>query len=392
MLKNILLSAAGILLGFGIVFLIIKFLPNVAHESNNPTISKIGTLISPTNPQVIGFLPFWLLDRADKNYNPYLTTLTYFSLTIEPDGKIQQFTNPLESEPGFYALDGGKIDPFLEDAKKNNKNLSLLVFMAGEDEIGSLISDPVAHAKNLSEDVAPIMQKYGFKDLNLDIESVVEASPEAQLKFSSFVSEVKKGMKQKNLGTLTLDISPTAFIKPYLTDPKQLESSLDYLVIMDYDFHFIGSYVTGPISPINGVEKDSEFDTETSIKKALKIYPKEKIIMGIPLYGYEWETLGNTPRSPIIPGSGMIASNRRVEEDLKTCTTCSKNQDDEAKEAYVINPNGNQKTFSQAFYPDKAATSEKVKLAQKYNLGGIALWALGYEGDTILSPLSSYHR
>ena len=33
---------------------------------------------------------------------------------------------------------------------------------------------------------------------------------------------------------------------------------------------------------------------------------------------------------------------------------------------------------------------EKIALAQKYRLGGVALWALGYEDGTILNPLSSY--
>jgi spore germination protein YaaH len=33
---------------------------------------------------------------------------------------------------------------------------------------------------------------------------------------------------------------------------------------------------------------------------------------------------------------------------------------------------------------------EKITLAQKYHLGGVALWALGYEDDSTLTPFTNY--
>lgn len=48
--------------------------------------------------------------------------------------------------------------------------------------------------------------------------------------------------------------------------------------------------------------------------------------------------------------------------------------------------------FEQIYYENEAAVKEKIALATAYRLGGIALWALGYEDDAMLTPLSSYKR
>src|SRR5258708_27785521 len=135
--------------------------------------------------EVLGFLPYWLLDKAKPNYSGFITTLDYFSLTLDTDGTILKSTNPVELEPGYAALTGGKLDPFFDIARQDNIKLSLTVFDGDQDSINQLISDPITHADNLIADISPIMSKYAFSDLNLDIESVAYASPSAQINYKS---------------------------------------------------------------------------------------------------------------------------------------------------------------------------------------------------------------
>ena len=58
-----------------------------------------------------------------------------------------------------------------KQAKKNHLSLSLLIHNSNEASISALLKEPEKHAQNLITDIAPIMQKHGFTDLNLDIES-----------------------------------------------------------------------------------------------------------------------------------------------------------------------------------------------------------------------------
>ena len=240
------------------------------------------------------------------------------------------------------------------------------------------------------DEVAPIMKKHHFTDLNIDVESVRLATPESRKRFTEFVQEISNIMKQENLGSLSIDASPSVFIKEYLVDPEAIAPLVERFIIMGYDYHYQGSSVSGPVAPLAGAESISEFDTITGVKLAVKTMPAKKVILAIPLYGYEWETIDPFNRAATLPGSGITASNRRVEEQLDTCKNCILNREKEGDEAYVVYKNRETGIYHQIFYPDSESTKSKIKLAQQYELGGIGLWALGYEGNTILEPLKEY--
>lgn len=385
MIKQIFVILSGLLIGLYIGFIGVNNIWNY-----KPNKALVFNPIAENKSQVIGFLPYWLIPKADKDYTKYINTLSYFGLTIDSDGSILEYTNPGESEPGWLALNSGKADAFLEMAKKNNVKKSLLIFSADEEKIGGLLENPVTHAQNLMAEVGPIMKNYGFTDLNLDIESTLVASDEARANFTTFVKAVKQQLDKENLGTLTIDVSPIVLFKKYLVDVNSIRNDVDYVVLMTYDFHYQGSSVTGAVAPNGGAGDSEEFDIEVSLKAAQQILSPDKIIMGAPLYGYEWETLDNTPRSATIAGSGIVAGNRRVEEQLKSCTDCQVAYDEKTKESILIYKDENSDSYHQIYYPVQKSIEEKIKLADKYDLGGIALWALGYEGDTILEPLKSY--
>lgn len=387
MFQRIVIAILGITIGLTGGYLIVLL-------STPKTSKKIQqNIFAPQKKEVVGFLPFWLIDKADKDYSPFITTLSYFNLNIDSDGTIKRLDNQIEADPGWHALTGGKVDDIFTKARANQEKLSLTMFASDIDIINSILSDPVTNAQNLVNDVSPVMQKYGFSDLNIDIEQIPDASPEAQIKYSQFISNVKNNLTTRDLGTLTVDVSPIAFVRnKNLIDPKLISQYVDYIVLMAYDFHNPGSIVTGPVSPVTGAGKVSEFDTETAVQKALEIFPASKIILGIPLYGYSWESIDNFPRAAVVPSTAIIISNRTVEDLLAGCATCSAEYDVTDKESHIIYKNTDTGTFQQIFYPDQKATQDKVKIANDYNLGGMALWALGYEGNTILQPLAGYHH
>jgi spore germination protein YaaH len=381
-LTSILWLLAGIVLG-GLLILLTGILP---FRYDNPIVATIGIV----RPQIIGFMPYWLFDKAALSYGKNLTTYSYFGLIVGSDGHIVKLTNPQESEPGWAALTGDKFRNSLNQAKKDGLKLSLLVQSGDEDAISQLMSDPVTNADNMMSDVAPVMKEYGFTDLNLDIESVVNTSASAQIPFNQFATRVKKHLDEEKLGTLSIDVIAYSLLKTRLTDPVALGKIADSIIFMTYDYSYAGSYLAGPVAPINGAGMDRDYDVETAIKEALRIMPREKIILGIPLYGYEWETIASSSGSPVIPGTGQTASNRRVTEKLKDCSDCQTGVDETGGEPYVIFSVGG--VYHQIYYESIQSLAAKLDLAKKYKLGGTALWALGYESNTMLAPLESYKR
>ncbi len=372
-----------IIFGGVLIGLIIGYFLSFNHSSN-----LLPFRLGP-GEEVLGFLPYWLTNKAQSDYSKYINTLSYFSLTIDDDGHIKKLNNPQEEEPGWVALHSGRMDPFFQSAKAHNVALSLTVFSGSSDSIYNIISSPPGSAQNLASDVLPLIKQYGFSDLNLDVESSRDASDEAREKFSLFAESLKNDLKGSNT-TLTVDISPSDLIKKHLINPKDMLGVADKVLVMAYDYHYTGSAVTGPVSPLNGAGVMSEYDASTAIEKALVIFPSSQILLGLPLYGYEWETLKESTASATIPGTGLIASNKRVEDFLEKCSSCSATMDPTFEERHITYLDTDTQTFHQIFYPDKDALSAKLEFARDKNLGGVGLWALGYEGGNILDPLSGF--
>ncbi len=379
----------GLLVGLAVGYGIIRVLPYLDLQKG----SYLYTYLGIRKPEIVGFQPFWLLEKAQDDYSPYITSYAFFSLTLGSDGHIVKKNNPQEEEPGWTWLNGSRVQETIE--KYNNRGLkrSLILHLSDENDISVLMSNPKFHARNMMNDIVPIMNEYSFHDVNLDIESFKEASPEGQLALTAFVKETRTLLNENDDGkTLAIDISPTAFVKTFLINPREVAPLVDYIVLMAYDYHYSGSTLSGPVAPIGGAGEYREFDVETGLKEALSIIPKEKIILGIPLYGYEWETLDKTPQAATIPGGSSVASSRRIEEMLKSCPSCQRGYDDTAKQPYVIFPDEKGLYYHQIFYENKQSMAEKCTLAEKYEIGGIALWALGYEYKDILDPVKEYKR
>lgn len=378
MVKSLLISILGLVLG------IISGIFIISHM--NEILPKNTT----QHRQVVGFLPYWLLNQAQTDYSQDLTTLTYFALNVNGNGNIVKLINPQQEEPGWNALDSGKLTAFFNNAKKNHIKLSLLISSGDASAINQLMEKPQQHANALIKDVTPIMKQYGFNDLNLDIEYTTHASAAAQMHFTQFVQTVDQELNQQHLGTLTVEISPTDAIQPNLINLQAITPYVNTIILMAYDYHSTASFVTGPVAPVSGAGVDLEYDVTTAVEEALQAIPPNKLILGMPLYGYEWETLNTAIRSAIIPGSGVIASNNRMESFLPDCTTCSTYFDNESQEMYVVYRDSQTGTYHQIYFPDDQSVTADVTLANKENLVGVALWALGYEGDSMLSPLTAY--
>lgn len=369
----------GLLLGT--LLLLFTPLKDLSLEQNQVVIQK---------NIVIGFLPYWLTDKARSDYSDSVTRLTYFDLTLDTDGKILHLDNPTEEEPGWHALNSGKMDSFFQKAKKDGMSTSLTVFSGNNETIDSVMNDPITHANNLAQDVIPLMKTYGFSDLNLDIEKTNQASPEARLHFTQFVKTLKNQLATHKAGTLTLDVTGYDVVKKNLIDVQAVGQIADYIVLMTYDYHFAGSDVTGPVAPLYGAGTISEYDVATAAQKALQMMPSKKIILGVPLYGYEWETITDLPRSAVIPSSGVVASSERVQQLLTDCSNCIASFDAVAQEPYITYKDQQTGTYHQIFFPNQEAIQAKTTFAQKNKLGGIALWALGYEDMGLLDPLQTY--
>lgn len=384
---------------------------------DSPLLQTLGI----RKPMILGFLPYWLLDSSSSESLQQLNRVTYFGLVVNDDGTVVQQSKPGEAEPGWHKLDNGEFSEKMKTISKGSADYSLLIHQSNEASISALIKNPELHAQNLVSAVEPIMKQYGFVDLNLDIESFREASPEAQANMTTFLQTVKKEMVDRDLGTLTTELTVSSLFGDKLMNPIEVGEISDHVVIMAYDYRYTGSFLSGAVAPTGGGGEKIEYDIDTSLKLATEQIPSEKILLGIPLYGYEWETLSYQPESPVIPGTGKSATINRVTALLQRCgetskdspptvtlsteeviessdsaspgpLSCIKGRDELTGSPYLILPPNEDSSIQQIYYEDEQSLQKKLQLANKYRLGGIAFWAIGYETPEFLKPIEQYER
>lgn len=143
-MRFVYINIAGIILGIATGILSLQLINRIHFKDSSLLTPLVSNL---REKQVIGFLPYWLLKNADKDYSPYLTTLSYFALRLDSNGSIQKLDNPQEEEPGWSALSSGKLDKLFKSLQKKGINLSLVLASGDNESIGNLLSEPDKKAK-----------------------------------------------------------------------------------------------------------------------------------------------------------------------------------------------------------------------------------------------------
>jgi spore germination protein YaaH len=143
--------------------------------------------------------------------------------------------------------------------------------------------------------------------------------------------------------------------------------------LMGYDYHWSGSQPGGS-SPVD--RDDGGATLRGSIIRYVEAgVPREKLLLGLPLYGMRWRTLGPDRTSPVvgkgvswIPGQNadvLLADGFQAGRDLL-----------ELAEFFVV-PDGTE--WLVTYYDSAATLRPKLALARDQGLAGGGFWALGYE-------------
>jgi spore germination protein YaaH len=106
-------------------------------------------------------------------------------------------------------------------------------------------------------------------------------------------------------------------------------------------------------------------------------YDPQKIVLGIPLYGYEWRTRNADYKSRTY-GSGTTASYDRVKKLIEDKGLIPAWDSTASSPWLAYKDNGK---IWQIYFEDMKSLAIKFELARQLKLSGIAFWAMGYEGN-----------
>ncbi|MGH7248089.1 MAG: glycosyl hydrolase family 18 protein, partial [Pseudomonadota bacterium] len=127
----------------------------------------------------------------------------------------------------------------------------------------------------------------------------------------------------------------------------------------------------GPVAPLDGA-----VSVRASIQTWLKagIAPA-KLLLGVPYYGYDWPTRDDTQGSATT-GSGRSVPYENAQADA---AQYGRNWDPASSSPWYAY--STESGWRQAWYEDAQSLGAKYSVVNAENLGGVALWALSYDGS-----------
>ena len=222
--------------------------------------------------------------------------------------------------------------------------------------------------ENLEGQLITEALNYQLDGINIDIESLPEETSES---YVQFMRELSVKCRNNNL-VLSVDVPPPYSFNEHYSQ-KELGEVVDYVIIMGYDEHYVGSDA-GSVASLS-YERDG-------ITGTLENVPKEKIISGIPFYTRLWKT--NASGEVSSEAIGMDKADQILSDYKVTAGWSSETSQDYAE---FTDEDGN---FCQIWLENEASIEEKMKLVQEYGLAGVAEWKLGFERSSIWDVIAKY--
>lgn len=280
----------------------------------------------------------------------YLTYFSIFQYIAQPDGSLK----PPQDEAALAAIAKTNAAPMMVITNFEEGTFSSEVAR-------SIFDNPDAKNALINNVVATLRAKKFFA-LNVDFEHIF---PEDREKYNAFLREITARVHEegKLVSTaLAPKISATQAGRWYEAhDYKAHGEIVDFVIIMTYEWGWSG----GPpmaVAPIPQVRQVLDY--------AVSVIPPEKIMMGAPLYGYNWTLpyVKGGKFAPTLSPKAAVNLARDVGAYIQFDNTSQapnfRYYDNEGKEHVV-------------WFEDARSMQAKFDLIKEYGLRGISYWVLG---------------
>ncbi len=362
--------------GLSMIPIIGIFFLGLILTQNNKFIQAFNNHSSKSNVEIFGFAPYWTLSKIKNVDWNTLSTFAYFSLPVTADGSIDR--NSYE----FSVFEKEQLDGLFAEAKKHQVRRVITLTQMEPMTIEAFLNNRDSWEK-LSQETVQILAARDLDGVNIDFE-YIPSNNLLRDKFSDFVSYYSRYLKDNLKNpyiTVSVLASSVRFNRIY--DIEELSKTTDGVMMMAYDFYYPGSPTIGPTAPLYGFNEGKGpfwYDVSTAVDDFLKVAPAEKIIMGIPYYGWNYPAYTPAPKTEKIAWTKPSATtlDKAQKEKLLTVTPIG-GWDSQAQVAWKGYWDGDN---WQVFYlEDKNSLSKKYDLVNEKGLGGVGLWALGYESE-----------
>lgn len=278
---------------------------------------------------------------------PFLTFMSPFSYSVTPEGDIEA---PAADRILARTAESSAV-PLMVVTNIYNGTFSTEV-------LSQILANPDARERLISSILTELGEK-SYVGVNLDMEYI---SPDDRESYNSFLLELSDRLHANGYILVTAVAPKYRADQPGILyeshDYKVQGEAADYVIIMTYEW---GYTYSAPMSvqPIGEVRKILQYAT-TEI-------PSEKILMGMPNYGYDW-TL------PYTRGTAASSIGFTAALDLAIRYNSEILYDENSQTPYFYyTENG---TRHVVWFDDAKSIDAKLRLIDEFDLAGASYWTV----------------
>ena len=328
-----------------------------ANPNVNPIALRIGEVIiipvpdnTPRRPAIInGYAYPYITDNTLNCSLPFLTFLSPFSYSITTDGDIVP-PSPSDARIVDRALNSS-VMPLMVVTNINEGSFST-------EALSQVLASPYARENLISSILAELAEK-GYHGVNLDMEYI---SPNDKDAYNAFLLELSDRLHNNGYILVTAVAPKLRADQPGLLyeshDYKVQGQAADYVIIMTYEWGYTYSAQMS-VQPINEVRK--------VLLYAVTEIPSQKILMGMPNYGYDWIL-------PYVRGTAASSIGFTSALNLALYYHSEILFDENSQTPYFYYTfNG---TRHVVWFDDAKSIDAKLRLIDEFDLAGASYWTI----------------
>jgi spore germination protein len=331
-----------------------------ANGLQNTNVLVAGqSLVIPGKPENYGYLQTNAFieprtpERDTKLVNETAAYLTY----------ITPFSHHVTAEAGLTPLDDAAVINAARDYR--TAPMASVSNISESGNFDTALIDKILNDAKLQQtlinNIITLLNSKGYYGVIVDFERITPAN---RNKYNDFLRKLTAALHNSNkiaataLAPKTYDVLEGAWHGAH--DYKAHGEIADFVVIMTYEWGYSG----GPpmaVAPLSEVRKVINF--------AVSVIPPKKIMMGIPLYGYDW-TLPYTPGGQF---AEAVGNQEAVTRAAKVGAFIRYDHTAQSPYYSYWDAKGQQHIV---WFEDARSIEAKLKLASQYGLRGVSCWVL----------------
>lgn len=331
--------------------------------------------------EVSGWIPYWKVKEGAADARRHLDQLTEinpFSYVVNEEGKIKDLAKMKQSA----------WTKLIKEAKRQKVRVVPTVMWSDGAKTHAILSNQESRNK-LVREIANLVKKQKYDGIDIDFEA---KKAETKDYFSAFLTELKIALGNKQLSCTIESRTPPESL--YRTMPVKLEFAndlptiarvCDQVKVMTYDQRNADIKLNDakgflPYMPVS----DVDWVRKVMVHMA-QVIPKEKLVVGIPTYGHEYELRGSNERYTY---KRLWSLNPEYAWETARLYNIAPGRlsSGEAGFNYIAtsSPRG---TLNFITWSDAEAVRQKVDLARELGLGGVAIFKIDGGEDARLWDL-----